>query len=188
VISGPTTNIGHRAAGHDHRPHWNGPSAAHGYVRGEKVTPPPRKLIEPRVPAPVGDHLGPQRARDATVGTVFERVAPVIPVRDLDAALDRYQRLGFTTHAYPGDARYGFADRDSVSLHLSEWHDHDPKRTGAAVYLYVTECHRRGCRPRRMGTRGSARSPEPTLRPAVGPERVRLRRSRRHLAQGRLDD
>jgi catechol 2,3-dioxygenase-like lactoylglutathione lyase family enzyme len=70
---------------------------------------------------------------------MFERVAPVIPVRDLDAALDRYTRLGFTTHAYEGDARYGFADRDSVSLHLSEWHDHDPKRTGSAVYLYVTD-------------------------------------------------
>jgi hypothetical protein len=72
-------------------------------------------------------------------GTMFERVAPVIPVRDLAAALDRYQRLGFTTQAYEGDARYGFADRDSVSLHLGEWDDYDPKRTGAVVYLYVTD-------------------------------------------------
>jgi len=70
---------------------------------------------------------------------MFERVAPVIPVRDLDIALDRYKRLGFTTSAYAGDARYGFADRDSVSLHLSEWRDHDPKRTGAVVYLYVAD-------------------------------------------------
>jgi hypothetical protein len=70
---------------------------------------------------------------------MFERIAPVIPVRDLDAAMDRYKRLGFTTHPYEGDARYGFADRDSVSLHLSEWHDHDPKRRSAVVYLYVTD-------------------------------------------------
>ena len=47
----------------------------------------------------------PERRCDS--GTLFERVAPVIPVRDLAAALDRHQRLGFTTQAYEGDARYG---------------------------------------------------------------------------------
>ncbi|APB00476.1 bleomycin resistance protein [Nocardia seriolae] len=70
---------------------------------------------------------------------VFERVAPVIPVRDLDAALARYRRLGFTAHAYEGAARYGFADRGGVSLHLTEWSDHNPKRTASAVYLYVSD-------------------------------------------------
>jgi hypothetical protein len=70
---------------------------------------------------------------------LFESLAPVIPVRDLDGALERYTRLGFTTHPYSGDARYGFADRDSVSLHLSEWKEHDPTRTGAVVYLYVAD-------------------------------------------------
>jgi catechol 2,3-dioxygenase-like lactoylglutathione lyase family enzyme len=63
----------------------------------------------------------------------------VIPVLDLDAALDRYRRLGFEVHAYEGDARYGFADRDNVSLHLTEWDEHDPKRTAATVYLYVLD-------------------------------------------------
>lgn len=70
---------------------------------------------------------------------VFSAVAPVIPVRDLDAALDRYRRLGFTARAYAGPARYGFADRGAVSLHLTEWAEHDPLRTAAAVYLYVDD-------------------------------------------------
>lgn len=70
---------------------------------------------------------------------VFERIAPVVPVRDLDAALERYERLGFSTHAYQGEDRYGFAERDGVSLHLTEWHEHDPKRTGAVVYIYVAD-------------------------------------------------
>jgi hypothetical protein len=70
---------------------------------------------------------------------MFERVAPVIPVTDLDATLDRYRRLGFAARAYEGDARYGFVDRDSVSLHVSEWHEHDPTGTGAVVYLYVSD-------------------------------------------------
>lgn len=70
---------------------------------------------------------------------VFTAVAPVIPVRDLDAALDRYRRLGFTARAYAGPARYGFVDRGAVSLHLTEWAEHDPLRTAAAVYLYVDD-------------------------------------------------
>jgi catechol 2,3-dioxygenase-like lactoylglutathione lyase family enzyme len=70
----------------------------------------------------------------------FESVAPVIFVRDLDAALDRYRRLGFTVHAYGGPERYGFAERGSVSLHLAEWHDHAPAhRPESEVYLYVSD-------------------------------------------------
>jgi catechol 2,3-dioxygenase-like lactoylglutathione lyase family enzyme len=72
-------------------------------------------------------------------GTVFERIAPVVPVRDLDAALDRYRRLGFAVRPYRGGERYGFADRDGVSLHLVEWSEHDPGRTGAQVYIYVSD-------------------------------------------------
>lgn len=68
----------------------------------------------------------------------FHRVAPVIPVRDLRAALDRFRRLGFTTEMEEGP-KYGFADRGDVSLHLIEWSDHDPARTGAHVYLYVSD-------------------------------------------------
>jgi hypothetical protein len=34
---------------------------------------------------------------------------------------------------------YGYADRDSVSIHLSEWNEHDPARTGSVVYLYVSD-------------------------------------------------
>lgn len=69
----------------------------------------------------------------------FEDVAPVVPVRDLDAALDRYRRLGFTVRPYTGGERYGFAERGRVSLHLTEWADHDPTRTAATVYLYVSD-------------------------------------------------
>jgi uncharacterized protein YndB with AHSA1/START domain len=69
----------------------------------------------------------------------FTSVAPIIPVLDLDAALDRYRRLGFTAQAYTGPARYGFVDRGAVSLHLSEWKEHDPLRSAASVYLYVDD-------------------------------------------------
>lgn len=70
---------------------------------------------------------------------VFKNVVPVVPVLDLDAALDRYRRLGFAARPYDGAERYGFVDRGDVSLHVNEWADHDPTRTAATVYLYVSD-------------------------------------------------
>lgn len=70
---------------------------------------------------------------------VFERISPVVPVLDLDAALDRYRRLGFDVEPYSGGERYGFVHRGSVSLHLTEWIQHDPERTAATVYIYVSD-------------------------------------------------
>jgi hypothetical protein len=69
----------------------------------------------------------------------FASVAPIVPVRDLDIALDRYRRLGFDARAYEGPERYGFVDRGSVSMHLSQWAEHDPLRTAASVYIYVSD-------------------------------------------------
>ncbi len=69
----------------------------------------------------------------------FDAVAPVIPVLNLADALERYRRLGFTVRAYGHGTGYGFADRGDVSIHLSEWEEHDPKRTAAVVYLYVSD-------------------------------------------------
>ncbi len=69
----------------------------------------------------------------------FSKVAPVVPVRDLDAALERYRRLGFDVRAYTGPDRYGYVDRGSVSMHLSESKQHDPKRSTTSVYLYVSD-------------------------------------------------
>ena len=70
---------------------------------------------------------------------VFEDVAPVVPVRNLQAAMERYRRLGFEVQAYGHGTGYGYARRGAVSIHLSEWHEHDPKRTGSVVYLYVSD-------------------------------------------------
>ena len=70
---------------------------------------------------------------------VFSKVAPVVPVVDLDAALERYRCLGFEVRSYDGDARYGFVDRDAVSLHLNEWKGNDPKRSTTVVYVYVSD-------------------------------------------------
>ncbi|MDO9485733.1 MAG: VOC family protein [Actinomycetota bacterium] len=69
----------------------------------------------------------------------FNTVAPIIPVLDLDSSLERYALLGFAVERSAGGERYGFVNRDEVFLHLSEWSAHDPKRTAASVYLYVSD-------------------------------------------------
>ncbi len=68
----------------------------------------------------------------------FEYVAPVIPVRALDAALVRYRALGFAPEPCQGGERYGFVKRGGIHFHLTEWEDHDPGSTAAHVYLHVS--------------------------------------------------
>jgi hypothetical protein len=69
---------------------------------------------------------------------VFNRIAPVVTVRHLENALDRYRRLGFATELDAG-AQYGFAERDGVQLHLVEVDRDDPGTTGGVVYIYVSD-------------------------------------------------
>ena len=61
------------------------------------------------------------------------RIAPIFPVRDLDAALAFYQRLGFSVRPYSGGG-YGFASRDGLELHLGVVPaDRAPLRRGVLV-------------------------------------------------------
>lgn len=64
------------------------------------------------------------------------RIAPIFPVRDLDAALAFYQRMGFSVRPYSGGG-YGFATRDGIELHLGVV-PHDEYRCGSA-YLFVDD-------------------------------------------------
>jgi hypothetical protein len=68
----------------------------------------------------------------------FERIAPVVTVHDLDAALARYRRLGFATEL-DEPAQYGFAERGAAQLHFQAADPDDPGGTGGVVYLYVSD-------------------------------------------------
>ena len=69
----------------------------------------------------------------------FNKVAPIIAVRDINAALERYRRLGFEVEPYEGPEPYGFVERGGVSMHLSEWAEQDAERTASQMYLYVSD-------------------------------------------------
>jgi hypothetical protein len=69
----------------------------------------------------------------------FSNIAPVLSVLDLDRALRRYRKLGFSVRRYEGPERYGFVGRGGVELHLSESPEHDRTRDGSEIYLYVSD-------------------------------------------------
>jgi catechol 2,3-dioxygenase-like lactoylglutathione lyase family enzyme len=71
-------------------------------------------------------------------GVIFERIAAVVTVHDLAAALDRYRRLGFATEVNE-PAQYGFVERDAVQLHLVQDDPDDPGARGGVVYVYVSD-------------------------------------------------
>jgi len=70
------------------------------------------------------------------------RAVPILPVRDVRAALQNYRSLGFTTDIYEeadGAAIYGFLQREGLELHLNLCRDLDPEANTSAVYFYVTD-------------------------------------------------
>jgi hypothetical protein len=74
------------------------------------------------------------------------RLAPVLPVKNVAVALERFRKLGFEGDAYrePGDeARggpiYGFLRWGTVELHLACVAELDPSANTSACYLYVDD-------------------------------------------------
>jgi hypothetical protein len=82
--------------------------------------------------------VGPLTVAAGRVSSVTA-LAPILPVRDLAAAADHYRSLGFAVSLYDGDAAYGYAARDGLSVHLAEVADLDPADNPCAVYLYVSD-------------------------------------------------
>jgi predicted enzyme related to lactoylglutathione lyase len=74
---------------------------------------------------------------------MFQRVSPILPVRDVEKALEHDRRLGFDSRAYPvrdgGELIYGFVGRAPVELHLALASNLDPEQNTSACYLYVDD-------------------------------------------------
>ena len=69
------------------------------------------------------------------MGTL-RQIAPIFPVRDLDAALEFYRRLGFAVRTW-AKGGYGFATREGLEIHLGVV-PADNHQVGTA-YLFVDD-------------------------------------------------
>ncbi len=87
-------------------------------------------------------------------------MAAVLPVRDLDAALDHYRTLGFEVHPY--DNGYGYAVRGAADFHLSVRRGLDPRTNASAVYLYVDDAEALFAEWRATGVEGQFFEPHDT--------------------------
>ena len=68
----------------------------------------------------------------------FRRIAPGFPVRDVDAALAHYARLGFATRRYEGADEYGFATAGEIEILVGV--PADVEECGrATAYLFVDD-------------------------------------------------
>jgi hypothetical protein len=65
--------------------------------------------------------------------------APCFPVRDVQAALAHYERLGFDVMPFEDAMEWAWVRFGAAELHLFLKSDHDPKTTAAAADLIVDD-------------------------------------------------
>ena len=63
--------------------------------------------------------------------------APIFAVRDLEAAMAFYERLGFDVRRY--DAGYGYAEREGLRIHLRASPELEPFGNYSEVYVETAE-------------------------------------------------
>jgi hypothetical protein len=85
----------------------------------------------------------------------------VLPVRDLAAALQHYDLLGFTVSGYHGGG-YGYAARDGLNLHFCAVPNLDPATTTSAIYLSVDDADLLFAEWRSAGVSGQFFEPQGT--------------------------
>jgi predicted enzyme related to lactoylglutathione lyase len=66
---------------------------------------------------------------------ILMRIAPILPVQDLEVAMAHYQRMGFATRAYEGGS-YAYATRDGIEVHLGLAPDSGSR---GSAYLWVED-------------------------------------------------
>lgn len=70
--------------------------------------------------------------------TILKRIAPILPVNDLDRAMDHYRRLGFQIRPYAAGG-YAIASRDGIEIHLGVPSRNHSTTSPCSAYLFVDD-------------------------------------------------
>jgi len=85
------------------------------------------------------DYLNSRRAKRIAIHGGLKLLAgfdPVFSVRDVERAVDHYQRLGFTTEYH--DETYAFARWGNLAIHLAH-DDHPDGHMTSVLYIHVDD-------------------------------------------------
>ena len=66
-------------------------------------------------------------------------MAPILPVRDMQASISFYERLGFRSEPYEDGAQYAFLSMDGLSMHIGLMQTPEFVFNPCGVYLYVED-------------------------------------------------
>ena len=66
------------------------------------------------------------------------RIVPILPVHNLQRAMDFYLRLGFSAEPYQNADFYAFLTRDTMEIHLRKAPDLIANHNPSGVYFYLT--------------------------------------------------
>ena len=97
------------------------------------------------------DYLNAQRSRQLAILDGLQPLAgfdPVFRVRDVDTAIDHYERLGFTSSRH--DDGYAFVNWGNLTIHLTQDQPADP-HGGSVLYVHVDDADEVAERWRRAG-------------------------------------
>ncbi len=70
---------------------------------------------------------------------VLQSLAPILPVRDMNASVAFYQRLGFQYEPYEEGTDYAFLSMDSQWLHLAHSGSPEFRFNPCGVYFYLDD-------------------------------------------------
>lgn len=65
------------------------------------------------------------------------RAVPILPIKDMDRAIDFYKLLGFSAERYQNGDDYAFLKRDGLELHLNQFKTLVRGHNPCGVYFYL---------------------------------------------------
>ncbi|MDW5266507.1 MULTISPECIES: VOC family protein [Acidobacteriaceae] len=68
---------------------------------------------------------------------IFQSITPILPIHDLQRAMDFYRLLGFSCTRYQEGNFYAFLSRDDLDIHLRKAPDLIESHNPCGVYFYL---------------------------------------------------
>jgi hypothetical protein len=69
----------------------------------------------------------------------LDSIVPILPIKNLQLAMNFYRRLGLSAHAWQNGDSYGFLTRDGLEIHLRQFNVLIESQNPCGVYFYLAD-------------------------------------------------